>query len=850
MAGEKKYVEGFKLYIGFSQGTYTGNLLNGKPTGKGKFVYSFGKEYEGPFKGGVPNGKGAFRYGNGDVYSGDVKNGVCVGKGCLYYNNGDIYEGEFADDKPDGIGHYYCADGSYYRGEWKKGIRIGTGIKINVDGSAETWEYKDGKLANKNSVSIDTPQVQTALAEKTQLPPPPMKVLSIVEAVDKKLGIKSSESSKKTPATKKTTDKKTSKKEKSTETTGKKRTVKTIKYDNGGVYEGEVRNGLPDGKGKYTFSYGDVYEGDFCAGTKTGQGKYISTDGWYYEGGFADGDFDGYGVYHYTNGDVYEGEWWEDKRQGKGKYTFADGSYYTGEWKDDKNISASETVKPATKETKAAEAKKPAEKKSTAPAAPKTEYKRIEMSSGDVYEGGYANGEYHGQGTYTSRKGWVYVGAFDNGVMTDGKLTFTESGHVFEGHFENGALHGKGKAIYYVKENGKYVYDGTYEGDWVKGKCHGKGKRVYYNGNIYDGDWVDDKRDGYGKFERYTDKLQTKHFCDLVYEGQWNGDKKHGKGVEKHYIPGVNQDVTVYEGEWVNGKREGIFVWYLFYPAVGRQSSKDMQYYRNGKVVIESIPYDASIKTYEDFAAAKAKLDAAAEERKQKTAPAGTPKTDTDKLSYVSSDDEALYRKLYQMKKDNKAHTPEYARLRVRLSSRKTVDALVRRIMAPKDLRQITYEDAKFCLFLIKTYIPKSSHNDFKMRNDYENFLSKCHYRLGDSRKAAWLPALWLRVGLDGKIYSSSAIVDDEPYSESNTYYLTFGDLSDELIAKHLVEKAKRNIEVHYMPQTARIQLEKAEIHLKWAKESETHYQIEEIESQLRNLKKRLGVTTNYSIYM
>ncbi len=301
---------------------------------------------------------------------------------------------------------------------------------------------------------------------------------------------------------------------------------------------------------------------------------------------------------------------------------------------------------------KKSEAKKPAEKKSTAPAAPKTEYKRIEMSSGDVYEGGYANGEYHGQGTYTSRKGWVYVGAFDNGVMTDGKLTFTESGHVFEGHFENGALHGKGKATYYVKENGKYVYDGTYEGDWVKGKCHGKGKRVYHNGNVYDGDWVDDKRDGYGKFERYTDKLQTKHFRDLVYEGQWNGDKKHGKGVEKHYIPGVNEDVTVYEGEWVNGKREGIFVWYLFYPATGKESSKDMQYYQNGEIVIESIPYDASIKTYEDFAAAKAKLDAAAEERKRseaaRTASTAQEPSDADEEFWEKFDDPEKLREKWE----------------------------------------------------------------------------------------------------------------------------------------------------------------------------------------------------------
>ena len=445
--------------------------------------------------------------------------------------------------------------------------------------------------------------------------------------------------------------------------------------------------------GKITRFNGDVYEGGlFVMGKEEkmdGKGKLIKANGEIYEGNFYMDTMHASGCYYYTDGSFFVGKWQWGKRL-KGVMIHADGT--AEEWKyrngelvsqkplpaDDpevikamkkkksstasaskpvtkpKSAAASKTEEaktetaaaPATKKTPtksgASTGKKPAEKKSTAPAAPKTEYKRIEMSSGDVYEGGYANGEYHGQGTYTSRKGWVYVGAFDNGVMTDGKLTFTDSGNIFEGHFENGALHGKGKATYYVKVDGKYEYDGEYEGDWVKGKRHGKGKRVYYNGNVYDGDWVDDKRDGYGKFERYTDKWQTKHFCDLVYEGRWQDDKKHGKGVEKHYMPGVNEDVTVYEGEWVNGKREGIFVWHLFYPATGKESSKDMQYYQNGKVVIESIPYDASIKTYEDFAAAKAKLDAATEERKRKETASASPATAKESVSSVSTLDDDI----------------------------------------------------------------------------------------------------------------------------------------------------------------------------------------------------------------
>lgn len=359
-----------------------------------------------------------------------------------------------------------------------------------------------------------------------------------------------------------------------------------------------------------------------------------------------------------------------------------------------------------------AEERKP-EKKASAPTAPKkstatpqraaaegakTEFRRQEFASGDVYEGEFVGSERHGQGTYTSRKGWVAVGQFAHDNIADGKVTFTESGSTYEGHFENGGLHGKGKATYYVKENGKYVYDGTYEGDWVKAKREGKGKRVYYDGSVYEGDWVDDKRNGYGRVEHYTDKWQTKHFSDLVYEGQWKDDKKHGKGVEKHYMPGVNQDVTVYEGEWVNGKREGIFVWYLFYPAVGRQSSKEMRYYQNGEAVFDSIPYDASIKTYEDFAAANDPYN------------------------------ERLYRELYELKQTGKAYTPRFANLSAQLHSKENIEAIASKIMRQNDMSKVSMEDAEFVLFLYNKFVKQGANH---------KYWGWCHYRLGDYKKAA-----------------------------------------------------------------------------------------------------------------
>jgi len=49
-------------------------------------------------------------------------------------------------------------------------------------------------------------------------------------------------------------------------------------FKDGRVYEGETKNGIPQGKGKMTWTDEDgdkdVYEGDWVNGKKHGKGKY------------------------------------------------------------------------------------------------------------------------------------------------------------------------------------------------------------------------------------------------------------------------------------------------------------------------------------------------------------------------------------------------------------------------------------------------------------------------------------------------------------------------------------------------------------------------------------------------
>jgi len=111
----------------------------------------------------------------------------------------------------------------------------------------------------------------------------------------------------------------------------------------GDKYEGEVKMGIRDGQGKYTWSNGSFYEGSYVEGKKHGEGKMKYPDGSVYVGDWKDDAMDGYGTYTYTSGDTYMGEFRDGKKHGKGNYlhiasksqyvgTFKEGNFDVGKW--------------------------------------------------------------------------------------------------------------------------------------------------------------------------------------------------------------------------------------------------------------------------------------------------------------------------------------------------------------------------------------------------------------------------------------------------------------------------------------------------------------------------------------
>jgi hypothetical protein len=106
-----------------------------------------------------------------------------------------------------------------------------------------------------------------------------------------------------------------------------------------GVYIGEFKNDLIEGKGIYKHSNGDVYEGDFKNDNKEGKGKYKLENGDVCEGDLKNDTMEGKGIMRFANGDVYEGDFKNGVFEGKGKFIYSKdgkgaGYIYEGDWKN------------------------------------------------------------------------------------------------------------------------------------------------------------------------------------------------------------------------------------------------------------------------------------------------------------------------------------------------------------------------------------------------------------------------------------------------------------------------------------------------------------------------------------
>jgi len=78
-------------------------------------------------------------------------------------------------------------------------------------------------------------------------------------------------------------------------------------------YQGQVKDGKPNGLGSLTYPDGSKYVGEFKDGKQHGQGTWTSTEGQKYVGEWKDGKKHGQGTETWSSGWKYVGEWREGK---------------------------------------------------------------------------------------------------------------------------------------------------------------------------------------------------------------------------------------------------------------------------------------------------------------------------------------------------------------------------------------------------------------------------------------------------------------------------------------------------------------------------------------------------------
>eukprot|EP00485_Elphidium_margaritaceum_P007378 CAMPEP_0202688160 /NCGR_PEP_ID=MMETSP1385-20130828/3687_1 /ASSEMBLY_ACC=CAM_ASM_000861 /TAXON_ID=933848 /ORGANISM="Elphidium margaritaceum" /LENGTH=199 /DNA_ID=CAMNT_0049343061 /DNA_START=113 /DNA_END=712 /DNA_ORIENTATION=- len=147
------YTKDGKATVQYANGdTYTGELTDGKKSGKGVYVWKeTNATYDGEWDADVRTGHGKFVYPDGSQYEGEWLDNARNGKGTTIYANGDSYCGEYKDGLRAGQGIYtYKSDRSQLIGEWKNDIF-----------ASGKWRYNDktqfvgnfnGNIPNGNGV--------------------------------------------------------------------------------------------------------------------------------------------------------------------------------------------------------------------------------------------------------------------------------------------------------------------------------------------------------------------------------------------------------------------------------------------------------------------------------------------------------------------------------------------------------------------------------------------------------------------------------------------------------------------------------------------------------------------------
>lgn len=268
----------------------------------------------------------------------------------------------------------------------------------------------------------------------------------------------------------------------------------------GAQYDGDMVNGIIEGKGRMLWPNGDRYTGAFKNGQFQGHGRLEFAGGAVYAGEFTNGAITGSGTLHYANGDRYTGKLNYGRAHGRGVLETR-GGLYEGEFRNDRYHGMG----------------------------------KLADKGGNIYTGAFEDGHFHGRGVYATTDGRTYNGEFVGGNFTGAGIYTDRKGTHYEGGFANWVFHGKGR----LRDEAGDQYIGYFD----HGSLKGKGEYIGKDGSRYQGDFE------YGRFHG-RGKLQT--VAGDIYEGEFQYGEYDGEGTLTYARPLDN--VTTIKGVWRHGE--------------------------------------------------------------------------------------------------------------------------------------------------------------------------------------------------------------------------------------------------------------------------------------------------------
>ena len=133
---------------------YIGEWKNDKQEGVGKMIWHGIAEVVGDFKDGLPNGECEQIFTNGIKYVGQFKEGRREGKGTLTVPGGENYIGEWKNNVQHGYGKMIYADGVEYEGQFENGDRNGKGTLKLTNGGEYTGDFKDNDYHGYGTLKV------------------------------------------------------------------------------------------------------------------------------------------------------------------------------------------------------------------------------------------------------------------------------------------------------------------------------------------------------------------------------------------------------------------------------------------------------------------------------------------------------------------------------------------------------------------------------------------------------------------------------------------------------------------------------------------------------------------------